>query len=429
MQFYRKQQRKHTIYPFYRALFTLALCWCFFLSFVGFTAKAAPFTTQGFAVVFSTKNFSSQLVSATSGDTSSPGHFSFTLQNGSPLWYGVSMQASPTGLTLAPTNPSGDLVTSTFFANTLLLPPAHILPMDQWNGTFHFETLHLAATFTDKGQQIQLELLPSETHAVTLDALTLILQLLGQRNEGAQIGLLGPGALKDVFDTTNNMKDFSALVTNYEQVLQAVPNATTTLSYAYACSLNLTALLSDTSEQNMLADLLWKIQGKVITRADILKAIIGLSQTQFGLASEAFINNQALAVGGALLQQAAPTILLQAVDATTANPTAAHTSTPTHAPTLTPTLTPTQTQSPNQAVTPTPHLIPTATPTLRPTATPTPPRLRPSATPTPRPTATRTPQPTVTQTNQQETPTVRAGRETRSHVMLKNSVIANATLP
>lgn len=410
MHFHRKQQRKQTLHPLYRVLFTLALCWCFFLSFVGFSAKAAPFTAQGFSVVFSTKNFSSQLVSATSGDTSSPGHMAFTIQNGSPLWYGVSMQTAPTGLTLAPTNPAGDLVTSTFFANTPLLPPAHILPMDQWNGVFHFETLHLAATFTDKGQQVQLELLPSEAHAVTLDALTLILQLLGQRNDGAQIGLLGPGALKDVFDTTSNMKDFSSLVTNYEQVLQAVPNATTTLSYAYACSLNLTALLSDSSEQNTLADLLWKIQGKVITRADILKAMIGLSQTQFGLASEAFISSQSLAIGGALFQQAAPTILLQSVDATTVNSTATHTSTPTYTPTLTSTLTPTHTQSPNQATTPTP--LPTATPTLRPTATP-----------TARPTATHTPRPTATPTKQQTTPTVRSGKETRF------LVTANATLP
>lgn len=333
MQFYRKKDRKRSLHSFCNVFIALVLCWYLFISLVGFgggIGKATSSTTSNFSVVFSTRNFRSQLIAATSNESSNSGHITFTLQNGTPLWYGISTQTTPSALMLTPANPSGDLITSTFFATTPLLPPAHILPMDQWNGTYHFEALHLAATFTDKGQQVQLQLTPTEPRAVTLDVLTLILQLLGQQSDGAQIGLLGPGTLKDVFDATSNMKDFNALVTNYEQVLQAVPDTSATLTRAYACALNLSALFSDTSEQNILADVLWKIQGKVIARADILKAITSITQTQFALASEMFINNQSLALGSALFQQAAPTIQLQSVDA----------STPTTAPTATASVTP-----------------------------------------------------------------------------------------
>lgn len=357
MQFYKKKYMKRLLHSFRNVLIALTLCWCLFISLVGFVGnvgKAASSTTNNFSVIFSTRNFRSQLLAATSNESSNSGHITFTLQNGTPLWYGITVQTTPSGLTLTPANPSGDLISNTFFASTPLLPPAHVLPMDQWNGTYHFEALHLAAAFTDKGQQVQLQLTPTEPHAVTLDALTLIFQLLGQQSDGAQIGLLGPGILKDVFDTTSTMKDFNALVTNYEQVLQAVPDASATLTHAYACALNLTALFSDTSEQNTLADLLWKIQGKVIARADILKAITSITQTQFGLASEAFISNQSLAIGTALFQQAAPTIQLQSVDAAT--PTLTTTTAITPATSVTP-ITPVTSTPPIQ----TPRILPTAT--------------------------------------------------------------------
>ncbi len=78
----------------------------------------------------------------------------------------------------------------------MLLPPAGILPFDQSNGTYTYETLRLALAFSGPNQQVQLTLNPFDSHAAALDVLTLILQLLGQRNGMAQLGLLAPNNLQ-----------------------------------------------------------------------------------------------------------------------------------------------------------------------------------------------------------------------------------------
>lgn len=295
-----------------------ALLWSLFTSMVGFARNLSPSDSRTFGVVFSTKNFKQQLLSATSDNVSEPNHATFSLQNGTPLWYSVGVSSS--NLQVVPANQAGDLVASTFFSAYPLLPPAHVLPFDQWNGSYHFATLHLAAGFTNVNQQIQLQLTPIEPHAVTLDILTLILQILGQHTEGPQIGLLAPGELKDIFDSTSTMKDFTALVTNYSAVLQAAPDANAMFVHAHACALNLLALFSDASEQPQLARLLWEIQGKAISRDSIARAITGIAQTQFALAVEEFIKNQSLSPSSTPSQPDPPSVLLQTTSLTTSTP-------------------------------------------------------------------------------------------------------------
>jgi hypothetical protein len=221
-----------------------------------------------------------------------------------------------------------------------------VLPFDSWNGNYHFETLKLKAAFSGPGQQVQLQLSPMESHAITLDVLTLLLQLLGQKQSNVQIGLLETGVLQDIFSSVSNMQDFSTLTENYSQALMTAQDSSKILPYAYACAQSVASLLSDANEQATLADVLWKIQGKAVPRDRILKAITDFTQTQFGLAVEGFINNYMGTLGGTFSQSSDPTVQLQTVS------------------TVTPTVTP------SPIVTPSPTATPTSVPTTIPTTIP-----------------------------------------------------------
>jgi len=313
--------------------------------------RAAP----PYHVALTASNFNLHILSASAMDLSDPSHAMFSLQNGTSLWYGITIQSNPSGITPTAANGAADVVTSTFSGSIPLLPPAGVLPFDQTNNVFHFEALKLAVAFSGPNQQIQFDLNPFEMHAVTLDIFTLLLQLLGEKGVGGQIGLLVPGALKGIFDASGTMKDFASLTSNYIAILQAIPDTTAMLVHAHDWAKSLVALLTDTNEQQVLVDLLWKILGKTIPRAVVLKTVTGFGGAQFGLGMEGFIRDELLVTGSLLIAQSDPLVVLQ---------TATTIVRPSPTPTQRPTATPTSTPSPTPAVTrqPSPTRIPTATP-------------------------------------------------------------------
>jgi hypothetical protein len=337
------------------------------------TSSSLDATSVPYRVSITTSNFRISLLSASADDLGNPGHVVFHLQNGTALWYGISTQSTPAGINLVSTT-STDIVSSTFLGATPLLPPTQVLPTDAWNGVYHFESLQMSASFTSPGQQLQLTLSPTEPHAVALDVLTLLLNLLGQHATGTQIGLLENGLLPTIFTTASAMKDFQSLVQDYSRVLTNTQDKTQTLSYAYACALDISNLLSDSSEQATLADLLWLVQGKAVTRDSILHTITSFSQAQFGLAIEGFLKGQVAALAPLLPDTNAPTVLLQTVSNVTPTPStttattiisspgATMTSTPTGTSTVAPIVSPTSKAAPYPTLTVTPSTIqPTAT--------------------------------------------------------------------
>lgn len=311
-------------------------------------------TTLPYNVTFTLNNFRLPILSATLDDVSDPSHPTFTLQNGAPLWYSIAVQSTTDTTQLTPADSATDLVSTTFFttAPLLLLPPVHVLPFDQWNGSYHFAALKLKTAFTGPNQQLHLELTPIEPHAVALDVVDMLVHLLGQNSDGAQVGLLAPGILKNIFDSTTSMPDFTALVDNYTQVLQSVPDSAQMLAYAYTCATNLVALLTNPTEQAGVIDLLWRVQGKVIPRSIVSRGVSSFAQAEFGLASEAFIKDQALAVGLALFGQNNPVVQLATVSI----------SQPTRTPSPSPTTTITPSPTPDPVVNIHPTLTPVQTP-------------------------------------------------------------------
>lgn len=319
-------------------------------------------------VTLTTSNFNLHLLSASAEDLSDTSHAMFSLQNGTPLWYGISIQSNPSGMTPVPASGSADIVTSTFSGSILLLPPAGVLPFDQSNNAFHFETLKLAVAFSGPNQQIQFDLSPFETHAVTLDMLTLLLQLLGEKNTGAQIGLLAPSGLQEIFDSTSTMKDFQSLTNDYIQILQALPVKTAMLTNAYKWAKDLVALLTDADEQQVLVDLLWKILGKTVPYSTVLKTVTSFAGAQFGLGMEGFISDEALVIGSVLIQQNDPTVTLQTVVSTPRPRPTPTQQRPTPTPTSIPDPPATTIPAPSPTRSPTPE--PSPSPTRKATATP-----------------------------------------------------------
>lgn len=297
----------------YSCVLRVLLALCALLVMVeGFLVLLPVRAANPYHITFSTSNFALQTISASANDLSNPGHVLFSLQNGTQFWYGITVQSTPGGITPTSALP-GDLVATTFYGSIPLLPPMGVLPFDQKVTSSYAETLRLALAFSGPGQQVQLQLNPFESHAVTLDVLTLLLQLLGYRSASEQIGLLAPGDLKLLFDDASALQDLTSLVNDYTQAMQSQSGASSTLIAAFACAKDVVALLTNSSEQSVLADLLWKLLGKTIPYAVMLKTIITFSEAQFALGIEAFIKDEATLMGTMLFQQSNPMVTIQSV--------------------------------------------------------------------------------------------------------------------
>lgn len=297
----------------YSRVLRVLLALCALLAMAeGFLVLLPVRAANPYHITFSTSNFALQSISASANDLSNPGHVLFSLQNGTQFWYGIAVQSTPGGITPTPALP-GDLVATTFYGSIPLLPPMGVLPFDQGPSSARAKTLRLALAFSGPDQQVQLQLNPFESHAETLDVLTLLLQLLGYKNAGEQIGMLAPGGLKLLFDDASALQNLTSLVNDYTQAMQSQSASSSALTAAFACAKDVVALLTNSSEQSVLADLLWKLLGKTIPYTAIFKTIMTFSEAQFALGIEAFIKDEATLMGTMLFQQNNPTVTIQSV--------------------------------------------------------------------------------------------------------------------
>jgi hypothetical protein len=275
-----------------------------------FHAGSPPYKVELVANNFGQNLFASAI------DLSNPQRALFSLQNATPFWYGVSLQSSPAGMQLIPADAS-DLVTTTFYGTIPLLPASGVLPAGVVG---RGATLKLAITFTGPGEQTQLTLNPFDTYATLMDTLSLLLRLLGERADGVQIGLLAPSVLKIIFDDASTMRYLQSLASDYALLLQGVSQGASSsssssglFSLAYTCARDLVGLVSDTTEREQLAEVLWLAMGKTIARASIVTTLSAFGQAQFGLGMLGYLKDEAQVAGGAVFQQNNPTLLLQSV--------------------------------------------------------------------------------------------------------------------
>jgi hypothetical protein len=186
-----------------------------------------------------------------------------------------------------------------------------------------------------------------------MDALSLLLHLLGENGDGLQIGLLAPGELQAIFTASNTMQYLQSFANDYLSLLQGVTSSSSSNSSgqnnlfqpAYTCASDLVALVTDTTERAQLADMLWRLLGKTVSPASINQTLTTFGQAQFGLGILGFLKDEAVAVGGTLFQQNNPVVVVQSVSNVTPTPTAV-------TPTLTVTASPRTTPTPRSTHTP-----------------------------------------------------------------------------
>ncbi len=341
-----------------RTSLTAFLILCIIITTLATIPVSARIRASGpYKVMLTTGNFSQSLQAAAT-DLSDPSRALFYLQNGTPLWYSISVQSTPAGITPVAAD-SSDLFTTTYYGASPLLPPANILPPTlSQDGTGKEASLKLALAFTAPGEQAQITLNPFEAHATLMDALELLLHLLGENSDGLQIGLLAPGEMQAIFTASSSMQYLQSFAGDYQSLLQSVASNSnsgsngqnTLFQPAYACASDLVALVSDTTERAQLADMLWRLLGKTINPADIAQTLATFGQAQFGLGILGYLKDNALAVGSALFQQNNPVVTIRSVANVTPTPTV-----------ITPPLI-----TPTPTVVVTPRITPTARPTNKP---------------------------------------------------------------
>lgn len=327
-----------------RAALAVLLILCLVVTTLATALVSAQTRASGpYKITLTTTNFS-QSLQATAADLSDPARPLFNLQNGTPFWYSISVQSTPAGITPVP----ADLFTTTLNGTSPpLLPPASaLLPTLSQNGVGQGANVKLALAFTGPGEQVQITLNPFETHAALMDALGLLLHLLGENGDGLQIGLLAPGELQAIFTASNSMQYLQSFANDYLSLFQSViasSGSNNLFQPAYTCASDLVALVTDTTERAQLADMLWRLLGKTIAPASINSTLATFGQAQFGLGMLGYLKDDALAVGRTLFQQNNPVVMLQSVSNVTPTPTVA---TPTPTVTIIPRITPTTRSTP-----------------------------------------------------------------------------------
>ncbi|HEV2473612.1 MAG TPA: hypothetical protein VGS41_13140 [Chthonomonadales bacterium] len=305
----------------YRVLSSLLLLLCLLPTVARATRTSAA--NNPYRVTLAASNFGQNLF-ASALDLSNPGRALFSLQNGTPLWFGVGAQSTPSGIAPFAADAS-DLVTNTFFGGTVaLLPADDALPPGYGYGQQHTPALKLAVAFVGPGEQAQITLNPYDSHATLLDVISLLLHLLGEQGSGIQVGLLAPNALATIFNDVSSMRYLQSLGNDYGALLQAVlkqGDASSLWQAAYTCSRDLVGLIADTTERAQLSNALWLVLGKTIPQASLLATLSAFGATQFGLGILGFFKDEALSIGGTLFQQNNPTLTLQSIADVTKTPT------------------------------------------------------------------------------------------------------------
>lgn len=333
------------------AALTVVLILCIVVTMLATVMVSAQTRASGpYKVILTTTNFS-QSLQATAADLSDPARALFNVQNGTPFWYSISVQSTPAGIAPDPADPA-DLFTTTLYGASPLLPPTSaLLPTLSQSGAGQGASLKLALAFSGPGEQVQITLNPFETHATLMDALGLVLHLLGENGDDLQIGLLVPGELQAIFTASSSMQYLQRFANDYLALLQAVLSSSGSSAQnnlfqpAFTCASDLVALVTDTTERAQLADMLWRLLGKTIAPASINSTLATFGQAQFGLGMLGYLKDNALAVGRTLFQQNNPVVMLQSVSNATPTPTVAAPTpkvvTPTPTVTRTPRITPT----------------------------------------------------------------------------------------
>lgn len=269
---------------------------------------AAPFE-----VTFDTQYFGGALLKAESENLSDPSHATFTVTDGSQLWYSLEVQANPSSLSLAAADPAENLVGATFIS-VGLLPPVDIIPINADRTLF--DHLNLAVKFTDAKQQLQVTLDPFDFKATALDALGLLLDYLGLEDPALQSGFLKPGQIARIIEAVQKFPELLQLVNDLISEGHAIANGGDITSKALTVAKDVFTLFSTDATRKKLAAILVLVVQGAIPDSSLLKTVLSYPiKVLLTIAKVEFFLAQYLLQVGVFRydQKHLPTILLQSV--------------------------------------------------------------------------------------------------------------------
>jgi hypothetical protein len=275
---------------------------------------------ERFYATLDAQNFvNTNLLNATplSSRNTNPGDLPFDLVNASMLWYDIQVTHQD-----VPINPANSIFQDTESAAYLgldLLPPNTTTPFDCFC-LISSQDIEGDVTFTQPNQTVTFTLNPFTGRAATLDAITIILYLIGDVGGVPFAGLLGPNAVKIILDFAS-IPTFTYAVNELLASFESLPNIGAATSHSLNFLRDLYGLLNSRVDFEKLATALDKLLGGneidisflgPITQAlDGLSSWVGKATALYHLAT--FLTDEALTMGQLLTTGANPTVTLKSV--------------------------------------------------------------------------------------------------------------------
>lgn len=278
-------------------------------------ALPAPARAQApFEVTFSTQNFGGVLLRAVPKDLDNPTHVTFTIEDGSQLWYSLQVQASPASLHLQAADPAQDLVGVTF-TKVGLLKPAKILLVNV-KGEIS-EDLDLAVDFTEPNQRLQVMLDPYTFNATAMNAIGELLDLLGLFSPTAQVGLLDAGNIIAILEAVKQFPELVDLVNDMIATADDIANGKSITGDTFTIAKDMYKVFSTEAAREKLAAILARVVQGVLPTSSVIKTVLSFPlQKVLTLAQIAEFYEEYLFEAGVFAYHHGqlPTILLQSVE-------------------------------------------------------------------------------------------------------------------
>lgn len=275
---------------------------------------------DAFKVILTTSHFGLQFLHVAADNLKDPNGATFSVTNGATLWYGMNVKTTAGVSHPTAADPVGDPVTD-FLGAAELLPPSDIIPINLDGSVF--ETIKLREAFTAPGQQATITLTPFSSNALTLDALNILLSLVGMQSS-TTFGLL-QGALGQVLQLVKQVGALIKFISDLNHLLTAVPNIGVALFAANACVDDLIQLFSNKDEVKILGHIFVLMLGSVASD-EVVSAIEGFASAIIGIIEAArlgkYLLDFGLSLGSFLFQGGVfPTVTLQSIPANAPVPT------------------------------------------------------------------------------------------------------------
>ena len=215
----------------------------------------------GFKVMLIERFFGAQALSVKPLDFSHPDRAQFSITNTSELWYSVQAPTATDALKPVAANPTNDLV-SAAMAESELLMPSDSIPLNP--NLSLFQRVTLESHFTAPNQTVSIQLDPFTFDAGTFDSVRLALMLVGQNEIADEVGIVVPGAIKEIIQAFHSNHELAKLVNDFVTLLTTLERGQSLVLPAAVVFDDLVNIASDGADLGALGSALGKVVGRSV---------------------------------------------------------------------------------------------------------------------------------------------------------------------